>query len=68
MEYGIVRKWDPIKGFGFINTTDDEDVFVNANDLDITLQKRGLRVGDRVAFDVKSNLKGPKAVRVRIAR
>ncbi len=67
MQYGIVKKWDASRGFGFITTEDDEDVFVNVNDLDVTLRNRGLRVGDRVMFDVRSDLKGEKAVNVRLA-
>lgn len=67
MQYGTVKKWDPIKGYGFITTDDDEDLFVNIHDLDITLKKRGLKVGDRVKFDVRSDLKGEKAVNVRLA-
>jgi len=68
MQYGVVKKWDASRGFGFITTEDDEDLFVNINDLDITLKKRGLREGDRVMFDVRSDLKGEKAVNVRLAR
>jgi|Deesub1362B_J571_1020462.scaffolds.fasta_scaffold08351_3 CspA family cold shock protein len=67
MQYGTVKKWDPVKGYGFITTDDDEDLFVNIHDLDITLKKRGLKVGDRVKFDVRSDLKGEKAVNVRLA-
>lgn len=67
MEYGIVKNWDPNRGYGFIITEDDEDIFVNANDLDVTLKSRGLREGDRVSFDVRSDLKGEKAINVRLA-
>ena len=68
MQYGTVKKWDSGRGFGFIVSDDDEDLFVNANDLDITLRNRGLQEGDRVSFDVRSDLKGEKAVNVRLAR
>ena len=68
MQYGTVKKWDASRGFGFITTDDDEDLFVNINDLDVTLKKRGLREGDRVRFDVRSDLKGEKAVNVRLAQ
>jgi len=64
----VVKKWDPSRGFGFITTDDDEELFVNINDLDVPLKKRGLREGDRVKFDVRSDLKGEKAVNVRLAR
>ena len=67
MQYGIVKNWDSSRGFGFIVTNDDEDIFVNVNDLDITIKKRGLQEGDRVSFDVRSDLKGEKAINVRLA-
>ena len=67
MQYGIVKNWDSSRGFGFIVTNDDEDIFVNVNDLDITIKKRGLQEGDRVSFDVRSDLKGEKATNVRLA-
>jgi CspA family cold shock protein len=68
MQYGTVKKWDTTRGFGFIVSDDDEDLFVNANDLDITLKSRGLEEGDRVSFDIRSDLKGEKAINVRLAR
>lgn len=67
MQYGTVKKWESSRGFGFIETDDEEEVFVNMNDLDVTLRKRGLRIGDRVSFDIRSDLKGEKAVNVRLA-
>ena len=67
MQYGIVKNYDTSRGFGFIVTEEDEDVFVNVNDLDVTLKGRGLREGDRVSFDVRSDLKGEKAINVRLA-
>jgi cold shock protein len=68
MEYGTVKSWDAAKGFGFINSDDDDDLFVHADDLDVTVRDKRLRPGQRVAFDVKSEHKGDKAVRVRIVR
>ena len=68
MEYGTVKKWESSRGFGFIITEDDEDIFVNVSDLDVTLRKRGLREGDRVSFDIRSDLKGEKAINVRLSR
>ncbi len=67
MQYGIVKSWDSSRGYGFIVTDEDEDVFVNVIDLDITIKKRGLQEGDRVSFDVRSDLKGEKAINVRLA-
>ncbi len=64
MKSGIVKKWNSQKGFGFI-VMDDEEIFVNINDLHITLKNKGLREGQRVTFDVKSDMKGDRAVNVK---
>ncbi|RLD13400.1 cold shock domain-containing protein [candidate division KSB1 bacterium] len=66
MQKGTVKKWDRQRGFGFITTEDGDDLFVNANDIHPAIQKRGLREGDRVKFDVRSDMKGDKAVNVRL--
>ena len=66
MEYGTVKSWDSSKGFGFITTDDDDDLFVHANDLDVTIRDKKLRTGQRVSFDIRSEFKGDKAIRVRI--
>ncbi|MBN2009464.1 cold shock domain-containing protein [candidate division KSB1 bacterium] len=68
MEYGIVKSWDAAKGFGFITSEDDDDLFVHANDLDVSIRDKKLRPGQKVSFDIKSEFKGDKAVRVRLAK
>lgn len=68
MQYGIVKKWDPTKGFGFITSDDDEDLFVHANDLDAGVPGRQLKPGQRVGFDIQREMKGDRAVRVRLMR
>ena len=67
MQYGTVKMWNSGKGFGFIVSEDDEELFVHANDLHITLQQKGLREGQRVGFDVRQEMKGDKAINVRLA-
>ena len=67
MQYGHVKFWDISKGYGFITTDDDEDVFVHKSGLDITLNPADLREGLRVRFDVRSDIKGDKAINVRKA-
>lgn len=66
MQFGIVKSWDSQRGFGFITSDDDEDLFVHLSDLDITL-KGQLKAGMRVKFDVRSEMKGDKAIHVRKA-
>jgi len=68
MQYGTVKKWDAVKGFGFITSEDDEELFVHKSDLDVTVPNKQLKVGQRVAFDVVSEMKGDRAVRVRVAK
>lgn len=68
MQYGYVKKWDSTKGFGFIITEDDEELFVHVNDLDITVKDKRLKVDQKVAFDVRSDMRGDKAINVRIVR
>ena len=66
MVKGSVKNWNAERGYGFIITDEGDDIFVNANDLHISIQNRGLREGDRVKFDVKTDMKGDKAVNVRL--
>ncbi len=66
MEYGNVKMWDGAKGFGFIVSDDDEDLFVHANDLDPRMGSRELREGQRVRFDVRREMKGDRAVNVMV--
>ena len=66
MQYGTVKMWNAQKGYGFIITDEDEDLFVHVSDLDITAGG-SLREGQRVKFDVRSDMKGDKAINVRPA-
>ena len=66
MQYGYVKMWDSSKGFGFIVSDDDDELFVHVSDLDISVKERRLKEEQRVAFDIKSDFKGDKAVNVRI--
>ena len=66
MEYGTVKRWDAEKGFGFIVSDDDQDIFVHVSDLDISMHGK-LREGQRVRFDIRSDIKGDKAIKVRSA-
>lgn len=64
MKQGVVKQYDPYKGWGFIAGEDGEDYFVNVNGLRPTERKQGLRAGQRVAFDVEFDQKGDRAVNV----
>ena len=66
MQYGTVKMWNAQKGYGFITTDEDDDLFVHVSDLDITVGGN-LREGQQVKFDIRSDIKGDKAVNVRSA-
>ena len=66
MQYGQVKMWDAGKGYGFIVSDNDEELFVHSSDLHLTLQKKGLSEGQRVGFDVRQDMKGDKAINVRL--
>lgn len=57
--------WDAAKGFGFISSEDDEDIFLHVRDLDVTLKQAQITVGMRVKFDVRREMKGDRAISVR---
>ncbi len=65
MIQGTVKEYDSYKGYGFIAGDDGEDYFVHVSGLRINLQKKGLRKGKRVMFDVQVDVKGDRAVNVR---
>ncbi|RMD87869.1 MAG: cold shock domain-containing protein [Calditrichaeota bacterium] len=68
MQYGYVKMWDASKGYGFIISDNDEELFVHVSDLDITVKDKTLKEGQRVAFDIRREMKGDRAIRVRIVK
>ncbi len=66
MQFGTVKMWDSSKGFGFIVSDDDEDWFVHVSNLQITVKGSRLEEGQRVGFDVRRDMKGDKAINVRV--
>ena len=64
MQFGTVKMWDSSKGFGFI--VSDEDLFVQVSHLQITVKGNRLEEGQRVGFDVRRDMKGDKAINVRV--
>ncbi|MFQ5631932.1 MAG: cold-shock protein [bacterium] len=66
MQYGTVKMWNDAKGFGFIASDDDMDLFLNKSDIEPTVPGRRLREGQRVGFDVRREMKGDRAIHVRL--
>ncbi len=63
MNTGIVKWFDPIKGFGFIGPEDGgKDVFVHQS----ALGGGGLQEGQKVSFDTEKTPKGLAAVNVTV--
>lgn len=68
MQSGKVKSWDTGRGFGFIVSDEDDDLFVNVADLHPSVHPKRLVEGQVVKFDVKSDMKGDKAVNVRVQK
>ncbi len=67
MKFGTIKRWEALKGYGFITTDDDEDLFLHVGDLAVNLRPEHVREGLRVKFDVQSDIRGEKAINVRKA-
>ncbi len=66
MKTGTIKMYNTERGFGFIIEDDTEDeLFLNAADIHPKARNKRLREGVRVKFDVRSDMKGDKAVNVR---
>lgn len=63
METGVVKWFDPEKGFGFIAQDGGEDVFVHHSAVSMDKQ---LEAGQEVKFEIVSGRKGPQAANVTI--
>jgi len=66
MEKGTVKWFNAAKGFGFIQRSTGEDVFVHYKSLDMDGFKT-LVQGDTVEFEVEQGPKGFQAVKVKKA-
>lgn len=64
MKSGIVKWYNPDKGFGFISTVDDGDVFVHHTDIKVQDGKRIIEDGEEVMLEVVNSKKGPQAINV----
>ena len=63
MAKGIVKWYNELKGFGFIETENEKDVFVHRTGL--ADPSRGLQTGDKVVFETEQGEKGLNATDVK---
>ena len=64
MTKGIVKWFKADKGYGFISTENDGDVFVHYTALEDTGEYRKLDEGQEVEFEIVEGEKGPQAANV----
>jgi CspA family cold shock protein len=62
---GTVKWYDRVKGYGFLQTEDNKDIFVHRSGLESS--HTPLETGETVEFEVEQRDKGPVAVKVRKA-
>lgn len=63
MAQGTVKWFNAEKGFGFISTENDQDVFAHFS----AIQTNGFKTleeGQKVEFDVEEGQRGPQAVNI----
>ena len=65
MPEGVVKWFDPKKGYGFIDGGDGTDIFVHYSSINGD-ELRSLNQGDVVTFEVAKGEKGPRAESVEL--
>jgi CspA family cold shock protein len=64
MTTGVVKFFNPVKGFGFITTTSGEDIFFHKSNVKNTGFRDVLVQGDNVQFEEKNEQKGKRAYNI----
>lgn len=60
--HGRIKWYDKIKGYGFIEPSNGEDIFVHRSGLNGQIPQEN----DAVEFEIGEGAKGPTAIKVRI--
>lgn len=66
METGIVKMFDHFKRYGFITTEDGDDIYFSEQDIHPKYKNISIKEDMKVGFDFKREMKGDRAVNVRI--
>ncbi len=66
METGTVKIFDHFKGYGFITTEDGDDVYFSKQDIHPKFKNVLIKEDMKVGFDFKREIRGDRAVNVRI--
>jgi len=61
---GTVKFFNSTKGYGFITAEGGEDIFFHQSNVKETGFRDTLKQGDIVTFDVKTELKGKRAINI----
>jgi CspA family cold shock protein len=60
---GTVKWYDRVKGYGFLQTEDNKDIFVHRSGLEVSHTE--LVAGQAVEFEIEQREKGPVAIKVK---
>ena len=60
---GTVKWYDRVKGYGFIQTEDDKEIFIHRSGLELSYTE--LEAGQVVEFEIEQREKGPVAIKVK---
>ena len=66
MQTGTVKMFDHLKGYGFITTTDEEDIYFSRQDIHPKFKNVLIKENMKVGFDLKREMRGDRAVNIRI--
>ena len=64
---GTVKWFNDKKGYGFLETESDGDVFVHYSGIEESGGFRSLKEGEKVIFQLEQTQRGPQAVQVKKA-
>jgi len=69
MAIGTVKWFSNVKGYGFVNTeeNEDEDIFAHFSAIQMDGYRK-LKTGEKVEFEVTEGPKGLQAINIRSAR